>query len=900
MSKTLKIILIVVAIAIVSGIGYWAYIQYRSIKGPQLSAIEAIDDDVVFFLQSDDIRNSLYKLTAESQYWKALLNDGVFEEFQIKFQYLDSLISTHAGLNEIFELNHFTLSFNKNSGDNYNFIFMLELPPGDFSHSVEDFVKEVNGQQSIVLKKEQNNAQIVTINLAGPEELFYFTLYNGLFIGSFDELLVEKTVSQLNDGVSLAKNESFARIHSTAGKNVEANIYINTLNFSKWSELHLSTKFQHYAKELLDFGYWTEMDLLVNSDDLLFNGYSITTDSSGKILNRFRTAPQLIKAPEILPYDISWMMHLGLWDFNTFLNKTGSPGEIANRLTHYNQKYGINMIEEFASWIGNEIVLAGMPSSKGKSSKIIAIHSNDIVKAVLALGAMEAKVNRHNRSRATVISHNDFNIRKLGLSMAFVDMLGEPFPEMKNCYYVALKDYILFAKSSTVLKRIIDHFYLQKTLQENVNYISFSNNISDRSNIYLYCNIKNPDPEMDKVFSSVAGKDLMKGLHYFEGIALQFSFINNMFYTNMFLSYNPEYKEIKVTNWEVELESEMIGKPHLVKNHRNGKTNIVVFDKSHNMYLIDHVGRMQWQMPLIEAPKSDIYLVDYYGNDKYQYLFNTENYVYLVDLNGNYVADFPRKLMTHSTNPMAAFDYNDDKNYRLFIALEDNKVYNFDKELKPVDGWTKVQASGKVSQEVQYLSKGGKDYLFVSDENGKVSVVTRRGKDRGSPKAKVNKAKNSSFYVNRTNSKGVFITTDTKGKVVYINETGKIDRTAFGKYSPNHYFFYEDFDQDDHLDFMYLQENNLIVYNRFKKIISEHHFEEKIVQAPVLFKWAGRLYMGVIFDVAGEIRIYDFQGRRFQDQHINGNRPFVVGSLDNGSLNLITGKGRKVMNYELN
>ena len=135
---------------------------------------------------------------------------------------------------------------------------------------------------------------------------------------------------------------------------------------------------------------------------------------------------------------------------------------------------------------------------------------------------------------------------------------------------------------------------------------------------------------------------------------------------------------------------------------------------------------------------------------------------------------------------------------------------------------------------------------------------------------------------------------------IYINEKGRLNRTTFGEFSPDHHFFYEDFDSDDHMAFIYIDQNRMVVYNRFKKIIAEQQFEEKISQPPVLFSWAGRLYIGVIFDVAGEIRIYDHQGRRFQDQYFQGNIPFVIGSLQNGHLNLITGKGSKILNFQLN
>jgi hypothetical protein len=103
------------------------------------------------------------------------------------------------------------------------------------------------------------------------------------------------------------------------------------------------------------------------------------------------------------------------------------------------------------------------------------------------------------------------------------------------------------------------------------------------------------------------------------------------------------------SNWEVELDAQLYGKPWFIRNHHTGKLNVVAFDKLSNMYLIDHNGMIQWKIPLMEEPISPVYPVDYYKNGKIQYLFNTKNYLYLIDLNGNYVADYPVKLITNAT-----------------------------------------------------------------------------------------------------------------------------------------------------------------------------------------------------------------------------------------------------------
>lgn len=900
MSNAWKIVMAIIAFVILTAVGYWSYKQYRTIKGPHISAIEAIDQDVVFFLQSKDIRSSLYKLTSETRYWEQFQNQEPYAGFQNRFQYLDSIISSHAGINEIFELYEFTLAWEENQNGEYDFIYLSELPTGDLNQTLESFIKKTSGPQSIILRKEYQNALIITVNLSGPEALFYYTVYKGLFVGSFDENLLLKTIDHLGSKNSITRDDAFMRIHSTAGKNVDANIFVNIPNFMRWISRYFKASQREMLDKLQDFGHWCEVDLLINENDLLLNGYTITSDSSGKLLNRFRSKPQAVRATEVLPHNVEWLIHWGIADMVSYLNQAINPDELNASIRAYNQRYGIDIATDFLSWAGHEVVLASLPGKSDKDNFIVAMHAKDVTKGLLSLGAMEKKVNDRERTNSYVLKHKDYSIRRLGLPALFQDLMGEPFPDLKDCYYVALQDYIVFSENALELVEVIDHYYSRRTLNDNANYHAFADNISDRSNIYIYANLKADVQKLKKYLEGAQAEKAADMLGKFEAMALQFSYFNKMFYTNMFVSYNPDFQDVTVSNWDVALEGNLAGKPHLVKNHRNGKMNMVAFDDKKNMYLIDHVGRIQWQLPLIEAPKDQLFLIDYYNNEKYQYLFNTTNYVYLVDLNGNYVAEYPQKLAAPSSNSLSAFDYEARGNYRLILALDDNKVYNFTKELIPVKGWNKVHASAKIDQPIQHMAKGGKDYLFISDINGNLRITDRKGAERIKPGSNINKAMHSEFYINRTNNKGVFLTTDRKGKVVYIDEKGKVKRTDFGKFTEGHYFFYEDFDQDDHLDFIYIDENRMVVYNRFKKVIAEQHFEEKILHQPVLFNWSGRCYIGVIYDVAGEIRIFDQQGRRFQDHHIEGNVPFEIGSFENGNLNLITGKGKNIMNYQLN
>ncbi len=61
-------------------------------------------------------------------------------------------------------------------------------------------------------------------------------------------------------------------------------------------------------------------------------------------------------------------------------------------------------------------------------------------------------------------------------------------------------------------------------------------------------------------------------------------------------------------------------------------------------------------------------------------LFSTRNYLYLVDRMGNFVERYPVKLRSPATCGVSVFDYDNTRDYRLFIACEDKKIYAYTKE----------------------------------------------------------------------------------------------------------------------------------------------------------------------------------------------------------------------------
>jgi hypothetical protein len=206
-----------------------------------------------------------------------------------------------------------------------------------------------------------------------------------------------------------------------------------------------------------------------------------------------------------------------------------------------------------------------------------------------------------------------------------------------------------------------------------------------------------------------------------------------------------------------------------------------------------------------------------------------------------------------------------------------------------------------VLEPVQRLVANNKDYIIINDAKNNLNIVNRRGNTRIELKQDPKKAKHSVFYVNRTNSKGIILSTDNEGKLFYIDQNGNIKYTDFGDFSPSHFFLYEDFNGDGAADFIYIDGADLKVFDRFKNILFSYQFESPISIKPEFFRLSGNArVLGVVADKEKTIYLFDNKGNTLISKGLVGETPFTVTSLENNKdLNLITAAGSTLFNYRI-
>jgi len=808
--------------------------------------------------------------TNKNTMWKSLEPSSIFHKLITNFDLVDSILSDHPSLKQaVFSEPFFVATSIDRSGEFHTLLvgsLTGELNPEKlYAFLTDNFTG---------LKVELVHADM--LRLLFDVDTVYLRLSHGLITASREQALLLDRKKTTKDAIP----EELKSFLKNATEKTDARLYINYPLLNNLLNDQLTDRGKNLIQFFADIAESTETDVKIKNKEILFSGFT-AADSSHTFLSSFNgQEPLPNKVINIIPYNTILLVNQCFSDFKSYADRAGLA-----------DPYGL------VNETGNEVTFV---NNAGKGDELLqqfyaVIH--------LANGAHSRKALEKIASGKKK-NYEHYVFRKINDKEFLKKTYGEMFGSITGNWFVFIEDYAVFANSTESLENFIRLYTTGKTLDLNDNFKTFSDDISSKSNVLVYLKpealISYAGLFTDKKTAEklAAYEDNLAGI---QGLVLQYSAGKERMYTSFFMKQGDQTKEENLALWKVELNENIYGKPALVWDHRTKTYNTIVFDVMSNMYLISNRGQIQWKKRVDGPPLSEIYEVDYYKNGKTQYLFNTKDFIYLIDRNGDFVKGYPIKINPAATNGLSLFDYKNNKDYRLMIAQADKFVYNYTLKGKKVQGWKKPKTKDIVKDRIYRIVANGKDYFIIPDISDNILIVNRRGEKRIKLKGNLEKARYSAFYPNKTNSKGIIITTDKKGRLVYITSSGKIAYTVFGDFSPAHFFLYGDFDGNRTSDFLFLDGKELKVFDRFKKLLFSYTFDADITEKPVIFDLGKkRKALGVVSSAEKTIYLFDQSGHTIISRGLVGETPFTIGSVNNDrELNLITASGNVLYNYRI-
>lgn len=493
------------------------------------------------------------------------------------------------------------------------------------------------------------------------------------------------------------------------------------------------------------FTSWSTLDVAITPESFTATGITLATDSIPQLLNVFEDQiPQQNDVSALIPTDA-----LGAVSF-TFNDAEKFQKNLRN---FRGEKDAVQTTGIFGS-------VSEVGTIQFKNETAIFLKSID---AALTNDALARYVSAKSEFREIKIS--SFSEPEL-----FQKTFSPYINSKKGNYVFQVENFFVLTETEITAQQIISDFQNNNTLKKTSYFENTATDLSTASSLLIF-KMKGEFSEAISGFFNAKSTAEIKNISFeeFPLAALQFSFDRN--FAHVTLSCKEGGSVAKSVSsgisekFNLKLENAVLGTPQIFDNQNNG-SNVVVQDIANKLYFISESGKILWTKNLGSSILGAIESVTISGNKNLA--FATKDAFYILDRNGKEAKGFPIKFKDNVTQPLSVFDYDNNGNYR-FIIVQGKNLLMYDKSGKAVKGFGFEKAKSNIAQSPSHIRMGNKDYIVISEESGKLNILSRVGKSR------VSVSKNFKFSeIPIAEEDNTFVVITKENTKERISEDGKI------------------------------------------------------------------------------------------------------------------------------
>ncbi len=767
-------------------------------------------------------------------------------------------------------------------------LLAMTISPDTREKDVRALVSAAGGSPGVQGSSGGRDIIIVPFRTGPQSDTLFVSLVPGLLLASLSGDLLQEAIVQTGRSGDVREEPGFLKVHSASGEK-ENKIFILFHNSSGLLQRLFRPEASDIARRISSVRGTAGADIHIDETGLILSGYIESPDSSS-FTGKYRSLRSTsFKTYRVLPAStVMFRTQVLVHDTSEVRAGGGEAAALASKI---------------ARLAAGEITWAclGLRDSPLSENMLLVC---ELTNSALAEQAVrESTGGRDDISLYVPDDQSSFFVyrnRHTGATGLIEPGFVKDFDDSFISFY---QNYLIAGSSLESVTRFIHENILNKTLGNDLIYRDFENLLPSTAGYSFYCVPGAIGSWLAAYLNADISSALMKysgELAKIQAAGMQLASSNRMIYNSMALSYREEAREESRTEWETLLDTVAAVKPFFFTNHNTGAREIFVQDLKNNAYLINSAGRVLWKVQLQERINGSIYMVDVYRNGKYQLLFSGKNFIHMLDRNGNYVDRYPFRLRSPATSPLALFDYDNNSNYRLFIAGEDRKIYSYDKNGNTVKGWKPYTTPGPVTEEISYFRVSGKDYLVASDGMS-LHFLDRTGNTRVTLAEPVAKAPGSALRLTQGSNPSV-VCTGKDGTIYNIGFDGSVRKQKIKVFGVDHHSDLFDVDGDGFGEYIFIDKGMLYLYDHDMKEMFIREFSTDNLAGPINFVFSSSDRKIGVADLAGK-RIYliDRNGTTMSGFPLRGASMFSIGKLsEKGGWNLVVGgTDRFLYNYKL-
>jgi len=864
-------ILIIVVLLTVAGI----YFFYLSDERRQL--FKAIPDSGIFALETTDARLLQSSLVENSSFtdWQHL---AWADKSVNGFILLDSLFLNR----NTQHLPSLLLSLHLTKADEYDFLFLTKREALKFP--LPEIIDSLEKKGVPVVRRNFKRKIIYELSLKKEKQIFTIVQDGKIVLASMTPLLVDEALTQYHRLFT----GNFLQFHQqlpSTDAGFMLHVFFENLPLLKTVFLKpdiQGTIFDWPAKLFSGASY----EVSVHENRIALQGETLT--QTNLLLNQIteQNCPDKITIANILPFNTAMLWY----------NRADNLQKIVRQ-----QKKEFLANSRELDWAGQEWAMGFTEPASANLFEVVyaAVEVADSTEAVRSL-------KKHVLKGAKPFIYKGFTIGNANCSEMLSLIFGQDYaPAFSDSYYTRLGNFMLFTANKDHLQVIIENYLANQTLLKNENYAEFEKELDPKSNSFFYLQPERLTPLIKATSSDSFLKDFGKKSKYYNGftpIAVQMDKMpDNGIKTTIHINYkkSEQKKDIHHSTttlaWNVDLEDEPAAPPQIVQNHISGDKEIIVYDKSHNLYLISRNGKIIWKRSFDKPIMGKVQQLDLYNNGNLFFLFNTSNKVYLIDRNGKDVQDYPIKLSAEAVTGMTLADFDNNKNYSFFIPCGNNNIYGYHPNGRPLAGWSPRPYLALMAYELIYFRDDKHQLMVAANNNGNIYLLSPNGALKqklvtGSPLI-------SPPQIDIRSGEPKIVATAKNSHTYVFTLDGQKWSKKMVSISPTSGFLTENIQPDySNEEYIFMSNNKVYAFNENKKLFT-FEFKDKAKPGkifPIRLKGEKNVRIGVYCPNTKQVFLLDENGENHPNFPIEAGTQFVCTDLlDNGGNVLIAGGSAK-------
>ena len=241
-----------------------AFVTYLAINREEFKpsdAINAVPHDAALIIKSSELIRIIDE-RVKNPLWNELLGFPSIVKIEKQIGILDSITRTDSEIRNLLEEQELVFSLHPAGKLRYEYIFYMKLGDRNDEKRITDFIGRHVVPAGQLTERKYELKRIYEANfMNGTSRNFAFTVSNGLFILSHSSILVEQAIRQIDLDSPLSHQPGFNRVEATAGKNVDANLYLNLRAFPQLIAQLLNDRIRPDIQNTQDLGQWAALDI---------------------------------------------------------------------------------------------------------------------------------------------------------------------------------------------------------------------------------------------------------------------------------------------------------------------------------------------------------------------------------------------------------------------------------------------------------------------------------------------------------------------------------------------------------------------------------------------------------------------------------------------------------------